>query len=720
MKFVIKYSILIAFNVFAVAAIGQEYKIEVVNIEGQPVDKVLVIDEDNKTIGATDARGIFIVKPPLHGHDIRLKKIGYHEEVISKLLEFNKVVLRVKSLNEVNIFGNKTQELRKSGTEVIDLCELGKLACCNLAESLENTNTVDVNYSDGITGGREIQMLGLAGSYSAQMNEGMPYHRGILSKIGLELIPGPWIESIGISKGIGSVTNGYDNISGAMNIEFLKPKKTIDWFLNGYISEIAKTDVNLVKGFQINDHLHTNFLAHTSFSRMTMDNNHDRFTDMPVFMNLNLMNKWQYISETGFRFQAMLQASSYESQSGQIDHSHHVSNAGSDYIINQNHKSLQAQFKTGWELNPDKESSFAILYKFNYATQNGDIASRIINNDQVYASISPIYYTNLSGENSKIKLGFQSLYNNEHERIGSLHFSKKEIVNGAFTEWTGKKDNMTAILGVRGDYHNELGFFFSPRATFIFAPTEQHSFKFNGGFGFKTPTILTEAFGFLISNRTVQMPSSLQVERAFNGGVSYRLSYNLFGMASTLDASYSLTLFHNQLIMNLETPELLKIEYLREKSRAQSFQIDNDMKLNANWSLRLSYKNDQTLVVYDGQEKLLPLLKTDKFLANLYWVSKEEKWRFSTTLLVNGRARIPNMSLASESFSPWYPILHAQINYVPNDRMDFYIGSENIFAYNQYDRIQSFENTNLKSFDAGLIWGPMDVRRMYVGGKISF
>ena len=105
----------------------------------------------------------------MHGHDIRLKKIGYHEEVISKLLEFNKVVLRVKSLNEVNIFGNKTQELRKSGTEVIDLCELGKLACCNLAESLENTNTVDVNYSDGITGGREIQMLGLAGSYSAQI-----------------------------------------------------------------------------------------------------------------------------------------------------------------------------------------------------------------------------------------------------------------------------------------------------------------------------------------------------------------------------------------------------------------------------------------------------------------------------------------------------------------------------------------------------------------------
>ena len=720
MKFVFNSIVLIAFSLIAFAAKGQEYRIEVVNIDGKPIEKVQVIDEDNKTIGATDANGMFTVKPPAHGHDIRLKKIGYQEEVIDHLIEYNKVVLKVKSLNEVNILGNKTQESRKAGNEVIDKCELGKLACCNLAESLENTNTVDVNYSDGITGGREIKMLGLAGNYSSQMNEGVPYHRGILGKIGLELVPGPWIESIGISKGIGSVTNGYDNISGVMNIEFIKPKKSNDWYLNGYISEIAKTDVNLVKGFQLNDNLYTNVLAHTSFSRMTMDNNHDGFTDMPIFMNLNLMNKWQYLSESGFRFQAMLQGTSYESQSGQIDHSHHSSHSGSDYVIHQNHKSLQAQFKTGWELDHEKESSFAILYKFNFAAQSGDIASRIIDNDQVYASISPIYYTNLHGENSKIKLGAQSLYNSENENIGALNFSKREIVNGGFAEWTGKKDAMTAILGIRGDYHNELGFFFSPRATFIFAPTEQHSFKFNGGFGFKTPTILTEAFGFLISNRKVQMPSNLQAERAFNGGVSYRFSYNLFGMASTLDASYFLTLFQNQLIMNLETPELLKIEYLQEKSRAQSFQIDHDLKINANWSLKLSYKNDQTLVVYDGQEKLLPLLKTDKFLANLYWVSTKEKWRFSTTLLVNGRARIPNMSLASDNFSPWYPIVHAQINYVPNDHMDFYIGSENIFAYNQYDRIQSFENTNLKSFDAGMIWGPMDVRRMYIGGKVRF
>lgn len=698
---------------------SQKIGVRIVTIDSMPIENVQIKDAIGGSLGFTNANGEFIFSEP-QTNILQFQKLGYQSIQIENLNSFLTMVMRVKSISEVNIVGSKTGELRKQGTEVIDKCELGKLACCNLAESLENTNTVDVNYSDGITGGREIQMLALAGSYSSQTNEGVPYHRGILSKIGLELVPGPWIESIGIGKGIGSVTNGYDNISGTMNIEFQKPKKSKDWYLNGYISEIAKTDMNLIKGFQVAENLYTNILAHTSFSRMTMDNNHDGFTDMPVFLNLNLMNKWQYISESGFRIQGMVQGSSYESEAGQILHDDHHSHIGGDYLINQKHKSIQAQFKTGWELSHEKESSFAVLYKVNYARQLGNISLRPIDNNQFYASISPIFYSNLASENSKIKLGLQSLYNNEHERIGSLHFQKKEIVHGAFVEWTGKYDDVTAILGARGDYHNELGFFFSPRTTISFTPTEHHSLKFNAGFGFKTPTILTEAFGFLISNRTVTMPSQLEAEKAFNGGLSYRFTYNVFGIASTLDASYFITLFQNQLIMNLETPEELKIEYLKEKSRAQSFQIDNDMKLNKNWSLRLSYKNDQTLVVYDGQEKLLPLLKTDKFLANLYWVADKEKWRFSTTLLVNGRARIPNMSLASESFSPWYPIVHAQLNYVPNDRMDFYIGSENIFAYNQYDRIQSFENTSLKSFDAGMIWGPMDVRRMYIGGKLRF
>lgn len=714
---IIKKIFVLTLAMFANKAIAQEYHIKVMDVNHQPIEKVQILDKDNKTLGITNRQGEIELKISPQSLPLRLRKLGYEEKEIAELQEHLHITLATKSLSEVTITGNKVEEKRKAGEEVIDKCELGKLACCNLAESLENTNTIDVNYSDGITGGREIQMLALAGSYSQQLNEGLPYHRGILSKIGLELVPGPWIESIGISKGIGSVINGYDNISGAMNIEFLKPKKSLDWFVNGYISEIAKTDLNVVKGFALSDKLHTNILTHASFSRMTMDNNHDGFTDMPVFSNFNIMNKWQYVADNGFRLQAMLQAATYNSEAGQIAHINHYANP---YIIKQKHNSYQAQFKTGWELDAVKESSFAVLYKLNYANQNGYIDKRNIDNNQIYLSAMPIYQTNIQSDKNKVKVGYQFIYNNEKENIGSLSFAKKEIVNGAFAEWTGKNNLMTAIVGLRGDYHNELGFFFSPRTTISFHPTDKHTLKFNAGLGFKTPTILTESFGFLVSNRDVIMPTTLQAEKAFSGGLSYKFNYSLLGMKSTLDASYFITLFQNQLIMNLETPELLKIEYLKDNSRAQSFQIDNDIQLSKNFNLRLSYKNDQTIVLYDGVQKMLPLLKTDKYLANLYWVATNQKWRVSTTLLVNGSARIPRMTYSNEQYSPVYPIVHAQLNYVPNNKMDFYIGSENIFAYNQYSRIQSFQNPNLKSFDAGMIWGPMDVRRMYIGGKVTF
>ena len=41
--------------------------------------------------------------------------------------------------------------------------ELGKAACCNLAESFETNPSVDVSFTDAITGTKQIEMLGLSG-----------------------------------------------------------------------------------------------------------------------------------------------------------------------------------------------------------------------------------------------------------------------------------------------------------------------------------------------------------------------------------------------------------------------------------------------------------------------------------------------------------------------------------------------------------------------------
>lgn len=696
-------------------SLGAQHQIKIESIDKEPIEGAIIY-YDQKAIGKSDQNGSILLES-LGSNTYEIRRLGYKEYKGVITTGHGLIILERIQTKGAEIKGKKYDMKKEVAKEVIDQCELGKLACCNLAESFENSNTVDVNYSDGITGGREIQMLGLAGMYSQQLLEGMPYQRGILSKVGLELVPGPWLEAIGINKGVGSVVNGFDNISGQINLEYAKPKKSLDWFLNAYTTEILKTDLNLIKGWQLKENLYTSVMAHSQFSRMTMDNNHDGFTDMPVFSNFNLMNRWQYIGEQGLMVNAALQATRYQYEAGQIlEHSHHQ--ATDPYVISQTTQAYHAMIKTGWELDAVKEASFAILTRLTYADQAGRIDKRQQDNQEMFFNISPIYQTNLD-TNWKWKLGGQLLYDKVDESLDTLRFAKNEIVPGAFTELMYRRSNLLAIMGLRGDYHNTLGFFASPRASIQFTPNDHHILKISSGLGFRTPSILTDASSFLVSNRRVSLPSELQAERGWNSGLSYKYLLDIFGQESSIELSYYLTLFQNQMIINVETPELLKVEYLKDQSRAQSFQVDANLKFPKGFALRLSYKNDRTSAFFDGNEKLIPLLKNDKYLANFYWADIHDKWRFSTTFLVNGPARIPALTGRSESYSPYFFTTHAQVNYTPTKKMDIYIGAENIFSYTQEDRIYLWQNTASSAFDAGMIWGPMDVRRMYVGAKVK-
>ncbi|MCA1751501.1 MAG: carboxypeptidase-like regulatory domain-containing protein, partial [Flavobacteriales bacterium] len=107
--------------------------------------------------------------------------------------------------------------------EQINRGVLRKAACCNLSESFETTASVDVVMNDAVTGSRKIQMLGLEGIYVQNLFEGIPFARGLGNVMGFDGIPGPWINNIQLTKGIGSGVNGYESMTGQINLEFLPP-----------------------------------------------------------------------------------------------------------------------------------------------------------------------------------------------------------------------------------------------------------------------------------------------------------------------------------------------------------------------------------------------------------------------------------------------------------------------------------------------------------------
>ena len=55
--------------------------------------------------------------------------------------------------------------------------------------------------------------------------------RGASQAYGLTFTPGTWIESIQITKGTGSVINGFESIAGQINTEIKKPFSSDPLFL---------------------------------------------------------------------------------------------------------------------------------------------------------------------------------------------------------------------------------------------------------------------------------------------------------------------------------------------------------------------------------------------------------------------------------------------------------------------------------------------------------
>ena len=64
--------------------------------------------------------------------------------------------------------------------------------------------------------------------------ENIPFVRGASQVYGLTYTPGPWIESIQVTKGTGSVVNGFESIVGQINTELKKPSLSNPFFLNAF------------------------------------------------------------------------------------------------------------------------------------------------------------------------------------------------------------------------------------------------------------------------------------------------------------------------------------------------------------------------------------------------------------------------------------------------------------------------------------------------------
>jgi len=720
------------------------------SLSAQKQIRGIVVEEDEKGIitplpgalvywlgqgeaATTDSFGVFRLEDRRSEFPLVVSLIGFKADTLRLTgTDSVSVVLRQKStLKTFEVTGKQASSFISSinpiKTEVLTEKELFKAACCNLSESFETNNSVDVATTDAVTGTKQIRMLGLSGIYTQITTENLPGIRGLSASTGLGLLPGTWIESIQISKGVGSVANGYESITGQINVELKKPFGDEEFLLNGYSNQMGRTELNLNKAIVLNSKWATMVMVHGNYMKNEVDRNKDGFMDVPDGDQVNLMNRWMYRSgenlsaQFGFRVLQDNRVSGTNHSNSEIPQEHH-------YTFEQTVRNADAFAKVGYIFPGQRYKSVGFLANYVNYKQKSQFDSRWFEADQSSASGSLIYQSIIGTTNNKFRTGLNFQYDDMQEYYTGQPFVRKEVSAGGFFEHTLTAGRSTLVSGLRLDNNNLYGWFVTPRLHYKFQATEATTLRLSGGKGRRTANIFAENLSYLVSSREVSVPNvttknpyGLPQEQAWNGGAGVTSALKVGGKDASFDADVFYTWFQDQTVIDLDqSPQVFAYYNLKGKSRALSAQADYNQEISRRFDIRLSYKYTFTETEYKSVGKQQrPFVAPHRGLANLAFHSRQDKWLADVTVNYVGRQRLPETDANPEEFrmpdsSPDYALVNLQItrNF---KSWSVYLGVENVTNVRQTRQIISPEDPHNGYFDASLIWGPTYGSMVYGG-----
>ncbi|MHC1780754.1 MAG: TonB-dependent receptor [Bacteroidales bacterium] len=619
--------------------------------------------------------------------------------------------------------GNYLSKLTSVKTEVISAAGLCKMACCNLAESFENSASVTVGYSDAITGARQIRLLGLSGIYTQMLDENRPVMRGIASPFGLSYIPGQWLESIQIAKGPSSVINGTEAITGQINLEHRKPTKEEPFFLNLFLSNTLRTEANVASSLQLNNRWSTVLLGHFSTDPADHDGNHDGFRDEPQSVQFNFSNRWLYIAENGLQMRIGFKALSDNRLAGQTGFTRETTRDLNSWGSEIKNKGFNGYFKIGVPLSEGNTKNIAAVVDYSYHKLESFFGLKDYNAHQNSLFANLIFQNELN-ENHKYSLGVSANMDDINEHLKDyfagnyydIYPGRTEKSVGAYGEYTYTQgEKITVVAGLRADYNNYHGWLPAPRINIKYAFDEKLIFRASGGRGFRSTNIVPDNLGMLSTGRKVDAQANLNIEDAWTYGANLTGYFPLGYSDASLSFDYFRTDFNKQVIVDQEF-DLSKISIynLDGRSFTNTYQADLNIEPIERFTILTTFRYTDAKVTLKGQglvEK--PLTSRYKGVLNFQYATRMNKWTFDFTAQLNGPSRLPYF-FDGGGHSPVYAMFYAQITKKFRD-MDVYVGGENLSNYRQKHAIISSENPYSPSFNSTVIWGPLMGIKVYAG-----
>ena len=652
------------------------------------------------------------------------------------------------NLDEVTLSYNKKSSkvsfLSSKNITTLSSDELLKAACCNLSESFETTPSIDVNFSDAISGTKQIKMLGLSSPNILISIENIPSIRGALQSHGLNYIPGTWIESIQITKGAGSVVNGFESITGQINAELRKPINDDKLFVNLYASEMERLELNTHYNAKLSNNWDYGLYFHANTKNSSDDRNDDGFRDKPTGDQINIYNRFQYtstekglISFIDFNF---VNDNRVFGQNGYIDD---ASNLGLPYPYwggNTNSTNFKTNFKLGY-VNPNiPYQSLGFQFSYTNFSQGSDFGFNIHDVDQksIYANL--VYNSIIGDTRHKIRTGISFSYDKYDEfvnnlRIQNFDLDRKEYSYGGYFEYSyDDLDKINLSAGIRYDDHNMIGGFLTPRLHLNYLIFPKTSLKISAGKGTRMANIFSENQKLFYSSRVISIVNSnfdsgnnyfdLKPESAWNYGASLINSFRLFDNNAQLILDYYFTDFENQVVVDWETPSKISFYNLEGKSFAKSFQAQLSYELTSNINILSAYKISEVKTDYISGRLDKPLTPKNRFFFNLSYESNRKSngslWKYDFTYNWLGKQRFAStqnnpIEYRMGEFSPEINLINTQLTKVFSKSFETYLGVENLTNYKQMNPIIANDDPFGEYFDSTFVYGPIFGRMYYLG-----
>ncbi len=728
-------------------------------VEGKLQGKVIVFrasqldaddDDASSAIGAnigwlgstvytrTKPDGTFSIKKVPGYYKLLVSYLNYAKDTLEIADTAQYIICRIKPIIKnregVTITAKKatTQIAYLAPNQVLNIGkgELLKAACCNLSESFETTPSVDVSYTDAITGQKQIQLLGLATPNTLFTQENIPNLKGLASIVGLNYTPGTWVNDMQLSKGSGSVANGYEGIAGQINVELIKPTANEKLIVNLYQNNNGRSEGNMVLNKKWNDRMASGLMLHHKNQWYYQDNNKDGFADNPLGGQSVALYRMQYFTPKGFELQGIIKYVNINEEGGKLKSA--LPNQNWKYTNNV--ERLESSMKIGKAFPSKPWKSMGLQLSYITHMQNIGAGARNYNGKQSNAYANYIFQSVIGNTNHKFRAGASMAADNVLENIPASNpftLNRKELVVGTFAEHTyNYLDKFSLVSGLRIDNHNLFGTFLTPRVHLRYKLFGETTLRLNFGRAQRTASVLSENMAALFSNRVLVFKGDsttwkdgLQREVTYNYGSSLTQPFTLnYRKGSVIvDAYYST--FNNQWLADFETPGQVSFYNINGNSFSKSLQLQADYEIiRKRMDVRIAYR------YYDIQNKYRdsamlqkPLISKHRAFLNVAY-STRSKWKLDGTLVWSGSMRLPNFYADNTIFPEFntqqtkgFFILNGHVSKIINKKLDVYLGGENLTNFMQHHAIISSGDVQNASFDASQIWGPIMGVNVYAG-----